>query len=200
MDFSDYKKNYLTGGKLSEHSKLVSKLSLKLFEELKGFFPWVREYDNKQDLMLLEYGAYLHDIGVIFEKKQGRGHHKIGRDLILENKISNLSERENLIVANIIRYHRKSLPSLVKHACYRELTDEERKKTNLFAAIVRLADALDYRHFNLADDFETDYDEKSNVLTITLSINIMLNVGFKGALKKKKKLLEKVLGTKVLIR
>ena len=149
-------------------------------------------------MLLLKYGAYLHDIGVIFEKKLGRGHHKIGRDLILENKISGLDETSNLIVANIVRYHRRALPSL-EHKYYKMLNNKERRIVDIFASIVRLSDALDYNHFNIADDFDIGYDTKSNILTIVSWVNIMLNVGYIDALNKKKDFLEKILGTRVLI-
>lgn len=200
MNLEDFKKNYLTSSTLAEHSELVKKLSLKLFSALCEFFPDVQKYSNKSDLALLEYGAYLHDIGVIFEKRQGRGHHKIGRDLILENKVSILDETDNLIVANIVRYHRKSLPDANKHKFYKMLNDEGRKKTDLFASIVRFCDALDYNHFNIVDDFKAEYDKTSNVLTIGLSVNIMLNIGFNEILNKKKEFLEKTLGAKVLVK
>ena len=87
MDINGFKKNYMTQASCLEHSKLVSNLSVKFFKKLLNFFPFLKEYDNDYDLTLLKYGALLHDIGAAFEKKFDRGHHKIGRDLILENKI-----------------------------------------------------------------------------------------------------------------
>ena len=61
-----------------------------------------------------------------------KGHHKIGRDLILENKISGLDETSNLIVANIVRYHRKSLPNILKHETYALLGEADRKENGCF--------------------------------------------------------------------
>lgn len=199
MNLADFKKNYLTDRTLLEHSMLVTKLSLKLFLKLVKFFPEFRKYNNKADLMLLEYGALLHDIGVILEKKLGRGHHKIGRDLILENKISNLDEPGNIIVANIVRYHRRALPDIERHKIYRNLDIECKNKVDIFGAIVRFSDALDYNHFNLLEDFNAEYDEKNNILTISLGVNIMLNIGYREALNKKKDFLEKVLNAEVCI-
>jgi len=197
MDIEDFKKNYLCDKTLIEHSKLVSVLSLKFFHKLKAFFPDLKEFDNKEDLKLLEYGAALHDIGVMFEKRMDKAHHKIGRDLILENKISGLNETQNLVVANIVRYHRRALPDINKHKYYKMLNKDDRKKVGIFSSIVRLSDALDYNHFNLIDEFELKFDEKSRILTLVLSINIMLNIGFGELLEKKKELLEKTLNVKV---
>ncbi len=200
MEFEDFIKNYLRQSSQIDHGMFVKKLSLKLFHKLKEFFPELNELDNKEDIKLLEYGAALHDIGVCFEKKLDRAHHKIGRDLILENGIAGLDDVSNLIVANIVRYHRKSMPDIQKHKYYRMLNNDKRKVVCIFSSLVRLADALDYNHFNMVDDFELKYDKTSRILTIILSINIMLNIGFKELLEKKKELLEKTLNIKVLFR
>ena len=198
MDLEDFIKNYLWQNSNKSHSKLVCNLSIKLFNKLKIFFPELKEFDNKEDLKLLEYGAMLHDIGVVFEKKTGRPHHKIGRDLILENKISGFEFSSNLIVANIVRYHRRALPDCNKHKYYKMLNNKERRMTDIFASIVRLSDALDYNHIDMIDDFTVKYDESSRILTLFLSVNIMLNIGFKEILNKKKDFLEKTLDIKVL--
>jgi len=200
MDTGEFKKNYLSSPKLSEHSKLVLRLSVKLFAKLLSIFPELKKYDNKKDLILLQDGALLHDIGVMFERSLDRPHNKIGRDLILENKISGLDDIENLIVANIVRYHRKSLPDIKKHKIYAQLDENSRRKVDVFASIVRLADALDYNHFNMVDDFKLEYDENKRVLTITPGVNIMLNIGFREILNKKKKFFEKVFNVEVLFK
>ncbi len=197
MELEDFIKNYLGQNSLVDHSKLVCNLSLKMFHKLKKFFSELKDFDNKEDLKLLECGALLHDIGVLFEKKMDKSHHKIGRDLILKNKISGFNDSSNLIIANIVRYHRRALPSL-EHKYYKMLNNDDRRKVDIFSSIVRLTDALDYNHFNMTDDFELKYDENERILTIILSINIMLNIGFKELLDKKKELLEKTLDIKVL--
>ncbi len=198
MELEEFIKNYLWQNSLKSHSKHVCKLSLKLFHKLKDFFPELKEFNNKEDLKLLEYGAMLHDIGVVFEKKMDKAHHKIGRDLILENKISGLEFSSNLIVANIVRYHRRALPDCNKHKYYKMLNNKERRIVDIFASIVRLSDALDYNHFDMVDEFDIKYDENSRILTLFLSVNIMLNIGFKEILDKKKEFLEKTLNIKVL--
>lgn len=198
MNLTEFKKNYMTDEAKKEHGLLVSSLSVKFFKKLLKFFPNLKEYDNNNDLLLLKYGAYLHDIGVIFEKKLNRGHHKIGRDLILENKIAGLDDTSNLIVANIVRYHRKSIPKANKHKTYAALSENDRKKADIFASIVRLIDAVDFKHFNMVDDIEVNYENTVNILTLTLGVNIMLNIGHVKVLNKKKKFFEKVFKTEVL--
>ena len=201
MDINEFKKNYLSSAQTLEHSELSAKLSMKFFKELLRFFPEIKVFNNPQDLTLLKYGAMLHDIGVMFEKNKKnppKPHHKIGRDLILENKISGLDEAQNLVVANIVRYHRKSLPDENQHKCYKMLSKNDRKKTDVFASIVRLIDAFDYNHFNMVDDFSLDFDRNQRILTIDLGVNIMLNIGQGAALSKKKQFLEKVFDIEVL--
>lgn len=197
MELSEFKKNYLGEKELLEHSLLVSKLALKMFFELKNYFPFLETFNNASDLKILEYGAVLHDIGVSFEKKLDRGHHKIGRDLIIENRISELSEESNIVAANVVRYHRRALPDR-KHKSYGGLTPENQRKTDIFASIVRLCDAFDFNHFGIIEDFKTSYNKSRNILTITLPVNIILNVGLKDNLDKKKEFLELVFNTEVL--
>ena len=55
-----------------EHAETVASLTLKFFKKILNVFPDLKKYDNNDDLLLLKYGAYLHDIGVIFEKKLGK--------------------------------------------------------------------------------------------------------------------------------
>lgn len=197
MDAADFKKNYFETESSFEHSKTVMVLSLKLFNKMAEIFPELKVYEK--DLKLLELGASLHDIGVRFEKKMKKGHHKIGRDLILENKISGLDDVSNLIVANIVRYHRRALPSLI-HKHYKMLKEEDRKKTDIFSSIVRLADAFDYNHFNIVDDFNLTYDNRKRILTISLGVNIMLNIGYGENLNKKKRFFEKTFNLEVLFK
>lgn len=198
MDINEFKKNYLANDIKEEHGFFVSKLSVKFFKKLIQFFPELEKYDNEKDLKLLKYGAVLHDIGVIFEKKLKKGHHKIGRDLILENKISGLDNTSNLIVANIVRYHRKSLPDPKKHKHYDILSPEDKRKVDIFASIVRLVDAIDFNHFNMVDDIDVNYEKTANFLTLTLGINIMLNIGYVEVLNKKKDFFEHTFKTEVL--
>ncbi len=198
MHLDDFKKNYLGQSNLLEHGKLVAFLSLQLFKKLIKFFPDLKQYDNKKDLTLLECGALLHDIGVIFEKKMNKGHHKIGRDLILDNKISGLDEVSNLIVANIVRYHRKALPNIEGHRHYGNLSFEDRKKVDIFASIVRICDAIDFNHLDMVNELNVNYDKNLSILTISIPVNIMLNIGYDRNLAKKKDFLEKTLGVEVL--
>jgi exopolyphosphatase/guanosine-5'-triphosphate,3'-diphosphate pyrophosphatase len=61
-----------------------------------------------------------------------------------------LSAAERAIVANIARYHRKSIPD-PSHPNFRELDKDARGKVRGLAAILRIADALDREHRGKVD-------------------------------------------------
>lgn len=198
MKINDYLKNYLNSSSQKDHSILVKNLSLEIFNQIKNFFD-IKMYDNPNDIKLLGYGALLHDIGVNLEKNMNKPHNKIARDLILKNGVDNLNEREILIVANIVRYHRKKAPD-TKHKYFNILTDDEKRKTTVFSSIVRLADALDSEHFSIINNVNAEFDTITRILTLKTGINIMLNIELKDVLDKKKIMFEKTFNVKVSIK
>lgn len=176
------------------HGENVKRLSLLLFNKLFGHFPILKNYENK--LSLLEKGANLHDIGINFEKTYSMAHNKAGANFIYENKPEDISDDELLIICCLIRYHRKSLPK-EKHKYYSELNEDEKELTKIFSAIIKLADAMDYLHMGLIENFVTVYDEKSRILTLIFTNNIMSNRSYILAMEKKKDLLEEVFSIRV---
>jgi exopolyphosphatase/guanosine-5'-triphosphate,3'-diphosphate pyrophosphatase len=75
------------------------------------------------------------------------------------------TEREQEIVANVARYHRKSPPSL-RHAEYKSLDEGDRKTVSKLAAILRIADGLDRDHSQSVQ--EVQCSQKDQGITITL--------------------------------
>ncbi len=183
-----------------DHGENVSRLSVLLFNKLKNIFPYLQNYDTESSVNLLKTGAKLHDIGIYFEKIYDREHNKAGAKFILNNKPDDIDEDELIILCCIIRYHRKSLPDSSKHKLYSLLNAEEKTRLNYFASIVRLADGLDFGHFNLVEDFDLEYDKNLNVLTLIAEKNIMLNVSIVNAVQRKKDFLEKVFGVSLKIK
>jgi exopolyphosphatase/pppGpp-phosphohydrolase len=125
------------------HTHQVTRLALRLFDELQpqlGLGAEVR--------LWLELGALLHDIGWCEGR---RGHHRTALRLILASPDLPLGERERRLVGNIARYHRKAAPSLA-HAEYAALATADRELVRAAAAILRVADALDYSHRQLVSD------------------------------------------------
>ncbi len=132
------------------HTEQVAKNSLQLFDALQP----LHRYGEEERSWLL-YAALLHDIGWT----QGwQEHHKKSLKMILDNQILPMNSKERLIVGSIARYHRKALPDL-KHDHYAALEPSERKIVSKMAALLRIADGLDYNHSN-------------NLITITAAITL----------------------------
>jgi exopolyphosphatase/guanosine-5'-triphosphate,3'-diphosphate pyrophosphatase len=119
------------------HGTRVSEHAAKLFDDLQAVHAF-----NERDRLLLRAAAVLHDIGDFVRYD---GHHKHSYYLIQHADIMGLTPDERAIVANIARYHRKSLPD-PSHPNFRELDRDARGKVRGLAAILRIADALDREH------------------------------------------------------
>ncbi len=182
------------------HSKNVSRLSLLLFHKLKHDFVFLQNYDNKNDLALLEIGAMLHDIGIYFEDYYSLSHHKASAKFILEHNIDGTDEKDKPVLACLARYHRKSLPDENKHRLYKSLNQKDKAKVLYLGSIIRLSDAMDCLHINLVENFNLEYDKQLYVLTLTLDKNIMLNDEVFKTLEKKKDFFEFAYKTKLNIK
>jgi exopolyphosphatase/guanosine-5'-triphosphate,3'-diphosphate pyrophosphatase len=85
------------------HSNQVTKLALQLFDELSALHGL-----SVPERLLLEAAALLHDIGYA---RESDGHHKNSLKMILEYGLPGFNPTEIAIIANVARYHRKSLPA-----------------------------------------------------------------------------------------
>jgi exopolyphosphatase/guanosine-5'-triphosphate,3'-diphosphate pyrophosphatase len=112
------------------HARAVARLALELFDqtaELHGLGADERE--------LLEFGAYLHDIG---EHVASSGHHKHGTYLVLHGQLRGFTPEEVQLLAALARWHRRGDPKATDEL---PLVDEERLRP--LVALLRLADGLD---------------------------------------------------------
>src|SRR5438034_10515272 len=130
----------LSGGLYVEdwpHARHVTHLSKRLFEATQP----LHELDEHA-LRLLERGAFLHNTGMMIE---ARRHHKHSYRLIRETKLPDFSDEERHEIACIARYHRRALPS-VSHEEFAALSEAARERVSALAALLRIADALDWSH------------------------------------------------------
>jgi exopolyphosphatase/guanosine-5'-triphosphate,3'-diphosphate pyrophosphatase len=142
------------------HGLLVAKLSSQLFDDL------VKVHNfGERERLLLRAAAVLHDIGDFVRYD---GHHKHGHYLILHSDIMGLSPEEHAIVANIARYHRKSLPD-PSHPNFRELGKDARGKVRALAAILRIADALDREHLGKVEGVRATVDRAKGRVTLAIA-------------------------------
>lgn len=119
------------------HGERVAGFAMQLFTDLAQLHGF-----DRRDRLLLRAGAMLHDVGDFVRYD---GHHKHSQYIIQNSDIMGLSPDERTIVANLARYHRKSVPE-PSHPNFRELERDARGKVRGLAAILRIADALDREH------------------------------------------------------
>jgi len=153
----------LSGGLLVEdwpHARQVTRLSIELFEATQPLHQL-----DEHALRLLERAAFLHNTGMMIE---ARRHHKHSFELIKDTPLPGFDDEERYEIACIARYHRRALPS-AKHEEYAALSRVARKRVSMLAAILRIADALDFSHdgrvLHLQADFEHS-DKEHRVISL----------------------------------
>lgn len=119
-----------------KHSLQVARLALNIFKTVAKPFGLV-----ERDRRILEAAAILHDIGYFINYSS---HHKHSYHLIRHGDIFGFTPRERELIANVARYHRKSLPRK-KHEAYARLSGKDRELVSRLGGILRLADGLDRR-------------------------------------------------------
>jgi putative phosphoesterase len=138
-----------------QHSQQVTRLALRLFDELKlvhGLGPRERYW--------LQCGALLHDIGLI---EGVQGHHKASLRIILDSPLLPFDKKERLIIGSIARYHRAALPQ-ERHRHFALLKPGLRRIVRILAAILRVADGLDYTHQSLVNELSCVLSPKQIVV------------------------------------
>ena len=128
-----------------EHSRHVAALSLQIFDQLADVFQLPADARA-----LLGAAALWHDVGQRFTLPE---HHLRAFDVIQSQSLDGFDPEERLVIANVARYHRQSLPSL-EHTGYRNLRREQRPVVDRLAAILRIAEALDASHMQLVQRIE----------------------------------------------
>ncbi|MEA5554553.1 Ppx/GppA phosphatase family protein [Anabaena cylindrica UHCC 0172] len=133
-----------------EHSDRVAAFALSLFDQTQGtLHNW-----GKDERQLLWAAAILHNCGHYISHSS---HHKHSYYLIRNGELLGYNETEIEIIANLARYHRKSVPKK-KHENYRNLLHKEhRQMVNQLSAILRLAVALDRRQIGAVSRVQCEY-------------------------------------------
>jgi exopolyphosphatase/guanosine-5'-triphosphate,3'-diphosphate pyrophosphatase len=130
----------LSGGLLVEdwpHARQVMRLSLQFFDATEPL-----HHLKANARRLLERAAFLHNTGMMIETRR---HHKHSFRLIKEAKLPDFTDEERYEIACIARYHRRAVPSM-SHEEYASLSRPARQRVSALAALLRIADALDYSH------------------------------------------------------
>lgn len=130
-----------------DHALRVAAGATRLFDRLQSEHQLGARYR-----VLLEAAALMHEIGTFVST---RAYHKHTYYLIANSQIYGLTRSENLIVAAVARYHRRSTPK-PSHPEYMSLAQEERMIVNKLAALLRLAKALDVSDIRQLEQVKLD--------------------------------------------
>ena len=126
------------------HVMHVAALAVRLFDELR----LVHGLGDRERLFL-EMAGYLHDLGSE-AAPAGKEHHKVSAQLIREYPWRGLSRTETEIVAQVARYHRRSMPKAA-HEEFAALPPHDQERVRKLAALLRIADGLDSEHTRLVN-------------------------------------------------
>lgn len=148
------------------HSEQVLKLAALMFRDLKTLHGL-----SGKDRFLLEAGCLLHDIGFTEGRK---GHHWASYRMIMEQKLP-LNPQDKRMVACLARYHRKRPPKDGDPELS-GLDKEEVERMTKLAAMLRVADGLDYRHEGIVKSIECQVGPESVVIKLDASSDPSLEV------------------------
>lgn len=169
----------------ADHARQVSRLALQLFDSLQPLHGM-----GNTEKIWLRAAALLHDIA---KAQDGRNHHKLARDIIIEASDLPFRREERVIIGLVARYHRGSLPR-DHHRHFADLDGDGRFYVNKLAALLRLADGLDKGHSGLVEDVRCDVRHR-NVLLRGVSRDVLKA----GAVLAKADLFEKVFRRRISV-
>ncbi len=157
------------------HVQHVAQLAVHLFDEL-GELHGLGDNDR----LLLEAAACLHDIGHSVNS-MGKGHHRESARLIREHSWKHFPPVKVDIIAQVARYHRKSLPDL-EHEEFAALSPMERIKVQQLASFLRIADGLDRSHRQHITHFSAEISPGR--IQVHLSATVPVDLEIVSATKK----------------
>lgn len=148
---------------------------------------------KEEQRKVLRIAAMLHDIGRFISYSS---HHKHGHYLVMNEEIPGLLPPDQKLVAALVRYHRKALPSEA-HPEFAALSKEARQVLGLLAAILRLADAFYRQHRRLVTGVRltSKADEVEMVVSARLPADLELS-----AVGQKAEIFQKVFGRPLIVR
>lgn len=175
------------------HARTVTRLALEIFDSAKeaklhDYGEWERE--------LLEYAAFLHDIGSFISYTN---HHAHSYYIIKNSELLGFDQKEIDIIANTARFHRKKKPKK-KHLDIPDLDTNEQQMVLVLAMFVRLGESLDRSHSGLVQHTKfIKADKNEAVLAIIAETDSQLEVwGVEAEKKAFEKVFQRHLSIKVI--
>lgn len=142
----------------ADHSRHVTSIALALFERLKDLHGL-----DEDGRFHLKIASTLHDIGWLKGRKE---HHKAAMEFILGLKNIIRDDRERIIIASIARYHRKADPD-DSHPFFEQLAPEDKEEVRRLAALLRVADGLDWTHERIIIGVECFVEDERVLISCT---------------------------------
>jgi exopolyphosphatase / guanosine-5'-triphosphate,3'-diphosphate pyrophosphatase len=138
------------------HSSHVQVLALALFDALGERLGCTRE-----DREALADAALLHDAGYHISYER---HHKHSYHLVLHADLLGIAPSEQVVVANVARYHRGSEPRR-RHRNFGMLDKTLRRRIRRLSAILRVADGLDRGHVSAVAGVKVRWTQRAIRIT-----------------------------------
>lgn len=170
------------------HAEEVKRLALNIFDNTKK----VHRLSNKERI-LLEIASILHDIGKFVNINE---HGYFCYNLIHNEEILGLSDKESNIVANIVRYHDEEIPTAA-HDAYNKLSYSDKLVVSKLAAILKLAEVLNISTKNKFNHIEIHMDEKKVYFLVDAYMDMTLEI---WEFENKSEFFEEVMGIKPVIK
>ena len=145
--------------------KEVARLSLELFEQTHELHQLPH-----RDRLLLEIASLVHEIGLYVRVG---GYHRHSSYLISVSPLLGLSKNEKRVLSQVVRYHRKSVPSSDNES-FASLSEEEQQKVWQLSALLRLGIALNKERRNRVHDVDVGIDENDITLHLEGDGDLML--------------------------
>jgi exopolyphosphatase/guanosine-5'-triphosphate,3'-diphosphate pyrophosphatase len=170
------------------HAHHVSQLALNLFYQLHDLHGLPEKYAS-----ILHAAAMLHDIGLFLA---GPKHHRHSYYLIKSSGMNSFNRLDLDLVANVARYHRKAHPS-PKHLGFSQLSPSNQEIVRKLSALVRVADAFDFKHGQQVDSLSCTFKKARN-LTLSAASSANLTDEIRWA-EQKGKLIQEVFNVDLTI-
>ncbi len=169
------------------HAALTARLARQLFDQSRPLHDL-----GDEERLLLEIGALLHDIGQFINVID---HDRHGYYILQANRLIGLDDRQQEIVGNLIRYHRRSAPAS-EDSNFRALAAKDRLIVTKLSALLRLADGMDVGHASRVSGVVLEKRKKDWRLSLRGKSDLMLE---RWALDKRRRLFEEVFGVSLEI-
>jgi exopolyphosphatase/guanosine-5'-triphosphate,3'-diphosphate pyrophosphatase len=169
-----------------QHAAHVAAMALSIFDALE--LPFGMQSSERK---LLEAAAILHDCGYFISYGS---HHKHSYHLIRHAELFGFSPRDRELIAQIARYHRKSLPKR-KHEAFQGLKERDQITVARLGGILRLADGLDRRRNGLVQAISCRFSGTEVTISLTATEDVSVEIFGANA---KKDLFERAFGSEVM--